>query len=251
MLFIINSVQIKYQMKDIKPIHNCKSCGFSGTENYCSRCGQSFMTKRISLKTLLQDIFHFFTYLDKGFGYTLKQLIIAPGNMQRSYIEGDRIKHQKPFAMFFICATFYAFIRYWIFNTLIKYYHADIISETRFVHEYIVLTFIILLPVYVIITYLFFYNSGYNYAEIGVLMLYILSVFFLIATFTSLLKLIWPQMDTAYIEFPIFIFYFIITLTNYFKKLPVWKVIVKSLLAISILLFINEMTEHFVIRLIS
>ena len=143
-------------------IQVCKSCGFSGEENYCSRCGQPFKTKRISLPGLFHDIFHLFTHLDRGFGYTLKKLIIAPGHMQRSYIEGERNKHQKPFSMFFICATVAALSRYWIFSALLKYYDAGNISEADFFHEYMVVVHIIMLPLYAFIAYLFFYKSKYN-----------------------------------------------------------------------------------------
>src|SRR3990170_3167143 len=96
----------------------CKSCGSSGAGNYCSQCGQPYTIKRISLSALLHDIFHLFTHLDKGFGYTLKKLMVEPGHMQRTYVEGYRAKHQKPFAMFFICATVAALSRYWIFQAL-------------------------------------------------------------------------------------------------------------------------------------
>jgi hypothetical protein len=238
-------------MENSEPIRVCKACGFSGVGNYCSRCGQSFVIKRISLQGILRDIFHFFTHLEKGFGYTLKQLIMNPGNMQRSYIEGNRIKYQKPFSMFFICVTIAALVRYWISNALIKYYNADIVSEANFFHQYMVIMYIVLVPVYSLITYLLFYKSGYNYAETGVLMLYTVSVFFLMASIIALFILVWPHIDTAYIEFPVFAFYFIITLMNYFKTLTRWKVAIKAMLSLSIAFFINNMIEDFVIRLIS
>lgn len=133
-------------MKNSDQIHLCKSCGYSGEGNYCSNCGQTFATKRISIKGLLQDIFHFITHRKRIWLH--KQLIIAPGHMQRTYIEGNRIKHQKPFSMFFICLTITALVRYWISNALIKFYHADMISEANFFHQYMVIMYIVLLPVY-------------------------------------------------------------------------------------------------------
>ena len=78
----------------------CKSCGSSVVSNYCGECGVPYHVRRISMAGLLEDIFHFFTHFDKGFGYTAKMLIKAPGHMQREYIEGDRIRHQKPFSIF-------------------------------------------------------------------------------------------------------------------------------------------------------
>ena len=226
-------------------IQVCKSCGFSGVENYCCRCGQPFKIKRISLSGLLHDVFHFFTHLDRGFGYTLKKLIIAPGYMQRGYIEGERSKHQKPFSMFFICATVAALSRYWIFRALQKYYHVGNISEANFFHEYMVILHIGMLPLYTFITYLFFYKSKYNYAEIGVLILYTMSIFFLAATLIALLKFIWPHLDTAYIELPILIIYNVITFINFFDKLPRWSVVLRSITIIIILFLFQLLNQLF------
>lgn len=238
-------------MEDTKANIKCKACGETGTGNYCSRCGQPFTVKRISLQGLFQDIFHFFTHLEKGFGFTLKNLTVAPGQMQLAYMEGNRVNHQKPFAMFFICVTIASLVRYWIFNALMKFYHADVISEANFFHQYMVITYIVLLPVYSLITYLLFYRSKYNYAEIGVLMLYTLSLVFLLSSVISILILIWPELDIAYVEFPVFTFYFTITFISFFKTIPRWEVTVKSILVMVIAFMMNDVIEDCIIRLIS
>jgi hypothetical protein len=238
-------------MRGSRPIHKCKSCGFSGTGNYCNHCGQSFKTKRISIKELLRELFRFFTHVEKKFLYTLKQLIVAPGSMQLTYIEGKRNIHQKPFSMFLMCATITALVRYWIFYTVTKYYNTDIISEAKFFHEYLVITYIALIPIYVLITFLLFYKSGYNYAEVGVMMLYTISICFLTAGLISLIKFIYPHIDTAYIEFPVFTFYFLVTLLNFFKLMPRWEVAIKGLITMSSIYLIEQVAEDFVIRFIS
>ena len=179
-------------MIDSNDIQVCKSCGFSGVENYCNRCGQPFKTKRISLSGLLHDVFHHFTHLDKGFGYTLRKLIIAPGSMQRAYIEGERVKHQKPFSMFFICATVAALSRYWIFKALLKYYHAGNISEANFFHEYMVILHIVMMPL-MPLSRISFLQVKIQLCRIRGINIYTMSIFFLAATI----------IDTAYIELPI------------------------------------------------
>lgn len=236
-------------MEEKYKIKKCKSCGFSGTGNYCGNCGLAFKTQRITISTLLQDIFHLFTHFDKGFGYTLKQLIIAPGHMQRTFIKGDRSRHQKPFSMFFICATFSALLRYWLLSMLLNNYHENNTAEVVYFREYMVFLYIALIPLFTLITYLFFYRSGYNYAEIGVLLLYTLSLFFIAAPFIFLLKFMWLHLDTAYIEFPFFTVYFIITFINFFNRTPWWKVTLLSLLIILIAFIINQLAEGLAIKL--
>jgi hypothetical protein len=238
-------------MADAPHIQVCRYCGFSGVGKYCGGCGQPYELKRISLKGLLHDVFHVFTHLDKGFAYTLKQLLIAPGKMQKAYIEGDRASHQKPFAMFLICATVAALTRYWIYQVLLKYYDAGSNSEIYFFHEYMVLLHIILLPLYALISYLFFYHSKYNYAEVGVLILYSISFFLVIATCISFLKLIWPALDTAYIELPILVIYNAVTFVNFFDSSPRWLVVLKSIIVVILIFLVVQVVEDIIIKIIS
>src|SRR5687767_6814290 len=240
-----------YKVTDSNNNHVCRYCGASGSENYCSNCGQPYQTKRITLNGLLHEVLHLFTHLDKGFGYTIKRLVITPGLMQREYIEGIRSRYQKPFSMFFICATIAALCRYWIFKALLKYYDTGNLSEVKFLNEYMVLLHIALLPVYVLIAYLFFYRSKYNYAEIGILLLYTISIFLLATPFISLLKFIWPNLDTVYVELPILLFYNAMTFRNFFNDHPRWKVVMKSCLIITIIFALIQPVEDFVIQLIS
>lgn len=238
-------------MEETNIIKKCKSCGLPGEGNYCNHCGQPMTIKRITLRGLLHEIFRFFTHFDKGFGYTLKQLLVAPGHMQRTYIEGIRGKHQKSFSMFFICITFSALTRYWLLTAFLNYYHvgnANDTVEVIFFKEYMVFLYIALIPVYTLLAYFFFYKSGFNYAEMGVMLLYTLSLFFLAAPFIFSLKFIWPGLDTVYIEFPLFTAYFIITLVNFFNRFPHWIVLFKSFVTMIIAFLINQLMENIVLR---
>ncbi len=226
----------------------CKNCGFAGNGSYCSECGQTYRSKRITVKNLLHDIFHLFTHLDKGFGYTLKQLIANPGDMQRDYIKGNRSRYQKPFSMFFICATIAALGRYWIFRTVDTYYQSGDLNEANFFHEYMVILHIILLPVNALITWLFFYRSGYNYAETGVLYLYTVSIFFLMSILISLLKFIWPEFDSAYIELPTVLVYNAVTFIRFFKFENKWKVAMKSTIVIILIFMLVQITEDVLLQ---
>ncbi len=236
------------QLQNDAVVQVCRSCGYSGNESYCSRCGEPYKVKKISIPGLLHDIFHLFTHLDRGFGYTLKMLVLAPGHMQREYIDGERKRHQKPFSMFLICATVAAIVRYWIQMVLIKYYHIGNISEATFLNKYMVIFFIALLPIHVLVTYVLFRKSGYNFAEIAVFILYTLSFVFLVAACIALLRFIWPHMDTIYVELPFLLVYNTITFINFFRSQPRWVVALKSIVLILVIFFLIQVAEDFVIQ---
>ena len=231
-------------------IQVCKTCGASGSGKYCSACGQPFVQKRITAREMLHDVFHFFTHLDKGFGFTLKSLITQPGTMQRTFVEGDRARHQKPFSMFFICATILAVSRYWLNQTLVHYYHVGLTQEANFFHQYMVMVQIVMMPVYSFIVFLFFRNTRYNYGELLVLMLYTVGLLFLIVSVIQLLKFIWPNMDTAPIELPVLMVYNIITFVHFFNESPRWVVVVKSILVLLITFLISHYLEKGLIHLL-
>lgn len=170
--------------------------------------------------------------------------------MQRKYIEGDRAAHQKPFSMFFICATIAGLSRYWINLLLINYFDAGDISEARFFNEYMVLFQITLMPFNCLITWIFFYRSRYNFAEIGVLTLYNMAAIFLIVTVIGLFRPLWPRLDTAYIELPILTVYIAITMINFFNDQPKWVVAVKSVIILLLFFVIISILEDTVIEIL-
>jgi hypothetical protein len=66
-----------------RPAHHCQNCGYEGAGQFCQEYGQSFSTHRITLLYLLHEVFHLFTHVEKGFLYTLRELLLRPGHMQR------------------------------------------------------------------------------------------------------------------------------------------------------------------------
>jgi hypothetical protein len=75
-----------------------------------------------------------------------------------------------------------------------------------------------------------------------------MSIFFLAATIIALLKFVWPHLDTAYIEFPIFIIYNVIMFINFFDKLPRWSVVLRSIIIMIILFLLIQIVEDFIVE---
>lgn len=228
----------------------CKACYHSGEGDFCSACGQSYKTGRITFKSLVKEVIHFFTHLDKGFVYTLKQLIQHPGGMQREYIRGNRVKHQKPFAMYFVCATMLGLFLYWLNLFLSTYLHSGNLNEGFFFHKYMVLFLLLAIPLSAVITYLIFWKSEFNFAEIGVFQLYTVSMFFMIVILANLTRLIWPEFQTRFIELPVILIYNTITCLKFFsgKKLIV---AIKSIVSVTIFFLAITYLQDFMVQYFS
>jgi Protein of unknown function (DUF3667) len=119
----------------------CKNCGIDGTGKFCADCGQKLSIGRIKFKDLLHELIHTFTHFEKGYLYTLKQLALHPGTMQKEYVSGARAKYQKPFPMFVISGTICALALYTMHRS------APDNSIQYFYRNYYVFVHIALLPV--------------------------------------------------------------------------------------------------------
>ena len=227
----------------------CKSCGKASSGEYCPHCGQKMAVHRLSVHELAHEVFHFFTHVDHGILYTLKKLVVTPGKMQKEFVEGNRMKHQKPFSMFFLTATLCALIVYWVDKGLRNYYHIEEADETQFFHQYWVLFQAVLLPLYAVIVYLCFRKAGYNYGEILVYQLYTFSFLFLLLALIHLLKLISPHLETRYVELPLFIGYTMITNLNFFTQMKKWAIVIISLVSITLIFLFASWVQDETVRL--
>jgi hypothetical protein len=229
---------------------SCQACGTISKSNYCPNCGQKRNVKRITLPELLHEVFHFFTHLDKGFPYTLKKLVAAPGQMQKAYISGTRARFQKPFSMFFISATASALIYYWVYRFLIQNGHTGNEKEMEFFNHYWVLFHVCLFPLYCLFTYLCFKKAGYNYGEVAVFQLYVFSALFLMLALLQTGKFFYPQLDTRYLELPLVLGYTLLTNLRFFSNLRRLPILLLSLLNIAVTFLLVGLVQDAVISLL-
>ena len=211
----------------------CRYCGHAIPGKYCYHCGEKTAVTAITLHSIFHEVFHYFTHLDKGFGYTLKKLIAQPGTMQKNYINGERSRHQKPFSMFFICGTISG-LGYYIINVIYRkvYGAADYASEDFFRHYFIILQ-ALLLPFYTLITWLCFKNHKYSYAETLIMMLYNLAFIFLILVPIISTKLLFPHYENRIVEVIFLLFYSSLTNFNFYKGNK-WLIALQTILSIGI-----------------
>lgn len=206
----------------------CANCGYEGAGKYCSQCGRAYTVKRMTVGSILHEVTHTFTHFEKGFVYTFKQLATRPGRMQKDFLAGHRDKHQKPFSMFFVCATLAGLAIYWSIKPSTQLTPIGEMTE-EFSKHYFVLLQSALIPFNAFMIWLLFRTKDFNYAEALLLFVYTLAFILLLIIPVNLINFIPHHFDTMFAETPVMAGYIIWTNLRFFNTQPAWLVIIKSL----------------------
>jgi len=80
----------------------CLNCGqpFTGSEKFCSFCGQKNTSKKLSLGVFINNLFSGFFSYDSRFWTTFIPLLTKPGQVSKQYIEGKRARFVNPFQLY-------------------------------------------------------------------------------------------------------------------------------------------------------
>jgi hypothetical protein len=177
---------------------NCLNCGtiLTADDKFCPTCGQKTDIHRITLKHIFHEFFHSFTHADKGFLGMIADLAVKPGIVAREYVAGKRKKYFNPFTFFILCLGLLVFTNN-IFKSVAQDQHADprvlaqlptekqkrsyvklidrVNEGTEIGRHHLNFVFMIPLPFYALVVWLFFKRRGYNYSEVMVAYMMFLS----------------------------------------------------------------------------
>jgi len=85
----------------------CKNCNTELNGEYCSNCGFPKKLKRIDRKYVFNEISSVINF-DKGIFYTIKELLLRPGNAVKEFILEDRKRLVKPVLFLIVCSIVYS-----------------------------------------------------------------------------------------------------------------------------------------------
>ncbi len=88
-------------------IVNCKNCGTEINSKYCPNCGQPNELKRIDGHYIIHEIEHVL-HFERGILYTIKELIINPGQNVRNYLTENRNRLVKPIIFIIVTSLVYS-----------------------------------------------------------------------------------------------------------------------------------------------
>lgn len=89
----------------------CISCNQDIPENYCTRCGEPAKLKRIDRHYIQHEVEHVL-HLEKGIFYTVKELLIRPGQTIHNFISSDRSRLVKPVVFLVVTSLIYTLINH-------------------------------------------------------------------------------------------------------------------------------------------
>lgn len=87
----------------------CKNCETEVSQNYCPNCGEPPKLKRIDGHYIMHEIEHVL-HFERGILYTVKELLINPGQNIRNYISESRSRLVKPIIFIIITSLLYTLI---------------------------------------------------------------------------------------------------------------------------------------------
>jgi hypothetical protein len=166
-------------------MEHCINCNQMMAVNFCSHCGQKKYA-RIDKKYIWDEAQYTFLHLNKGFLYSVKQIIKNPGKKAKDYLDGKRVNHYKPLLLAFVLSGISAFLSYKILGLRedLSTINAQASRADNFasiaqnvVSHYYSIIMLVLVPFFAITTYVSFKREGHNYFEHIVLNAYVLSYY--------------------------------------------------------------------------
>lgn len=165
---------------------NCKNCQSDLNGNFCSHCGRPRTLKRIDGKYIVSEIGSVLNF-DKGILFTIKELLIRPGQSIKNFIHKERSRLVKPIIFIIISSLIYTLAQQYL-SFEDGYVNAGGFGESavEVIFEWIQKNYgyaNILMAIFIAIWIkIFFRKHDYNFFEIIILLCFVMGISMLIYT---------------------------------------------------------------------
>ena len=239
----------------------CLNCNASVNENFCSRCGQKAEVKRLSWHNLGEEVFHFFTHIEKGFLKTTVQLIIHPGRLCKDYLDGKRKTYHKPVSFLLIWISLFLFT--WYLSDHFTHFenrYTDTFfswdsSTTDIIQKYRSLIDLLMLPLTALTNWLILGRPKLNYVEVFCISCYLFSLTFIFhishITFSSLLGINYKNNTSELIAVILIAFWGIFAFYDFYKLYKTQYLIPKLILWVIVAFFVYNNIGKLIAKLLA
>ena len=91
----------------VSDINSCKICDYTVTGKFCGNCGQPVQLKRVDFHYISHEVQHLL-HFEKGFLYTIIELLIRPGKSVKEFIAFNRSRLVKPVIFLIVASLLYS-----------------------------------------------------------------------------------------------------------------------------------------------
>ncbi len=172
---------------------NCTNCSYEVALKYCPNCGQPASVKRIDAHYITHEIEHVL-HFERGIFYTIRGLLIRPGENVREFISLNRSRLVKPIIFIIITSLIYTVIIHF-FHIKDEYVNFTADSKTNTIG--LIFAWIqnhygysnIMIGVFIALWAKLFYRKyNYNFFEILILLCFVMGIGMLILAVFALLQ---------------------------------------------------------------
>lgn len=171
---------------------NCNNCNIAVTQNYCTNCGQPKSLKRIDGKYIIHEIEHVL-HFERGILYTIRELLIKPGENVRHFISDNRTRLVKPIIFIIVTSLIYTLVNHF-FHIEDGYMKFEGNTKStvglifKWVQEHYGYANIIMGIFIAFWAKIFFKKYGYNFFEILILLCFVMGMSMLIFAFFAIFQ---------------------------------------------------------------
>lgn len=172
---------------------NCKNCSAPVNSKYCPDCGHPVQIKRIDGKYLLHEIEHVL-HFERGILYTVKELIVNPGQNIKNYLSENRSRLVKPIIFVILASLFYSLVInfFHLEDGYVRYMEGNMQSATSKMFKWVQTHYgyaNIIMGVFIALWMkLFFRKYDYNLFELLILLCFVMGMAMLILGMFGLLE---------------------------------------------------------------
>lgn len=238
----------------------CLNCGTAITDKFCPHCGQKSEVSRLTWHSLGEEIFHFFTHIEKGFFLTVSQLIIYPGRLMKNYLDGKRKEYHKPVGFLLIWITVFLLIYH--FSLAATHYTSHTTrslltydaATTEIMNKYRSLVEILILPFIALTGWLLIARKKLNYVEVLAASFYTISFLFILLsvqlTISLLFHLNFRTNTFDIITTSVYGGWALYAAVDFYKQYHIRHLVLKVLIALLLNIFIYFTLVRIIVRLL-
>ena len=159
-------------------IENCKNCNSELLGDFCSTCGHPHKLKRINGQYIISEVGSILNF-DKGILFTIKEMLLRPGQSIQKFILEDRNRLVKPIVYIIVCSLIYTLIQQLLrFEDGYVNYSDQQGSTTLLIFQWVSNNYgyaNILMALFIALwIQIFFRKFGYNFFEILILLCFVM-----------------------------------------------------------------------------